>query len=315
MRRLVLSLGVMGAALAVLRAEDPQTPPSVISEDITIRGRAPREAALGPLPAPPSKAAAREVIQSLRIYKNDYRKGGATIRIPETLRRLDRPFPEPPYLTFPTRAFPRPYKRWRFEVFEQTRIVWRIEGDTRGDPDSGGETDEAQARPSTSVPEEIAWDGLASSGRLAIRVGEAYGLRFTGIDGKREYSMASEPIEFTSLALPQGFAGTRLEAANALIFIAERAALAETSQPYIQEIADRFRRYSPKAEKYRFVLYQENPRSKLAAARSSALRRQFADILLVNPSRIAVEVLGWGERGDVLACVIPSETGALLDQQ
>lgn len=301
MKRRVLSLAVMVAAVAVLRAEDPRTPPTVISEDITIRGRAPREAALGPLPAPPSKAAAREVIQSLRIYRNDYRKGGATIRIPETLRRLERPFPEPPYLTFPTRAFPRPYKRWRLEVLEQARAVWRIEGDAQGE--------------TASAPEEIAWDGLDSSGRLAIRVGEAYGLRFTGIDGGGEYSVASEPIEFTSLALPQGLAGTRLEAANAVIFITERAALAETSQPYIQEIADRFRRYNPKAEKYRFVLYQENPRSKLAGARAGALRRQFADILLVNPNRIVVEVLGWGERGDVLACVIPSETGALLDQE
>lgn len=278
------------AAWTATAAEDAGK--SVVSQDITIKGKASSAPAVR-VPAPaPEKAVLDEVLESLGIYRGRHAPTTPKSVLKPAAKRLLKPFPEAPFLTFSPRSFPKAHDRWTFEVLSGESPVWRTEGVGR-------------------LEEELRWDGRDLQGRMA-RAAESYWFRFTAFRGEEESALSSEPVELPSLAYAGAKGERRLEAASRLIFAPGRSDLASGATDYLSAMGDRLRREDPRKRPYRIELHQKGAPSKLSRARAEALRRFFSSYLVVSPERVSVEVLGASERGEAASCVVPPDEGPRL---
>lgn len=261
---------------------------AVITQDISIKAKSAGPAL--PLPRPgPDKAVVDEVVGSLKIMSTDHSVRAASVEIPGSAKKLARPFPEAPYLTFSPRAVTAPYDLWTFEVLEGAETIYRQDGTGK-------------------VVETLEWDGTGASGEEAARVGKTYMFRFTGRRGPERFVLTSEPARLKSLAVREYLGGTRLEVSNEELFEKGQGKLSAGAGEYLRPMADRLRRLSLKDD-YKLELRQADPDGALAQARAKALRKFFADSLLINAGRIQVERLGYGNRGDVTAALLPADKG------
>lgn len=291
-----LGLALLAASPAgAAKAKSGEDKDSVVSQDIVIRGKGRPTPALPPPPTAPEKPVFDEVLHSLDLYKARYKPRGPKVRVAGGTQRLERPFPEPPYLVFSPETFPYPYARWTFEVLADGRPLWRAEGEGRAE-------------------QRLSWDGSDANGRFAARAGQAYQFRFTGMrkDGE-ESSISSEPVELVSLSFREPLGGTRVEVSNAALFAPEKAAFRKEADAYLAELAERMRRVNPGEKPYRVELYQRKPGAKLAKSRAAALRRFLSKALVISPQRVRVELLPWGSRGDVASCLLPREEAPALE--
>ena len=273
-------------ALSVQAKEDA----SIIKQDITIKGKS---AAGLPIAVPePSAdpAVVNEVINSLDVIAKPHEAAPIEIKLDATSRRLRRPFPEPPFLSFAPKNGGKAYDRWTFEVLEGETVLWKTEGEG-------------------AMIERVEWDGTGTSGAMAARAGGRYHFVFSGRRGSESYSIASRPIELKSLGFKETLGGFNLEVDNRLIFKPGKSAFSDESKIYLDEIADRMRRVNLKDQIYRFALYQEKPESPLAKARAAALVKFFSRYLLISPSRITLDVRSVRDRGDSFSCQLPAEMG------
>jgi hypothetical protein len=272
-------------AVAAAAAKD-----SDLRQDISIRGKAAAGAGVQ-VSAPRADAAVTaEVVDSLDLTRKAHRAAVPHATVAGGGERLERPFPEAPFLTLSPRTAADAYDRWSFEVYDGTRLVHRQEGNGR-------------------LYEKLEWDGSGDAGRLVVQAGSSYAFRFTGWDGDRAFVISSDPVRLASLAYKEFLGETHLEAANDVLFTAGEASFKPGSDRFLTAMGDRMRRSNVQGEPYRLVLYQAKPRSASAAARGRLLRKYFAGYLVINPERVRVDVLSLGVRGDVTACVLPPERG------
>jgi hypothetical protein len=219
----------------------------------------------------------------------------ASVQVPGS-EKLKKPFPEAPYLAFSPRSVTAPYDLWTFEVIEgPAEVLMRQDGTGK-------------------VVEPLEWDGAGPSGQDAIRVGRTYYFRFTGRRGPESFVLTSEPVTLTSLALRDYLGGGRLEVSNDELFVRGKAKLKPEAARYLRPVADRLRRL-PSAEPYRLELCHAKPGSALAKDRADALKRWFAEALLINAARVVVALRSDAERGDVAAWVLPADQGEVLREE
>jgi hypothetical protein len=277
--------------------EKPGPNEAVVSEDFVIKGKK----AGGPavwVPQPGvEKPVIDEVIQSLDIVTKDHKPSLPRLQIPAEVRKLHRPFPTPPLVSFDPEGFARPYREWMFEIVDASdeRVVWQTEGTRR-------------------VVETVTWDGRDGQGHMAARVGGRYYFRFTGTKGDEGSTLVSEPVEITSLDYTESMGNTRLEVANSLIFGEKSEKLLRSAAEYLNLMAAALARAHPKGKDagYQLELHHPSPEGKLAKARAKTLRSYLSAYLVVMPSKIAVDVQPPGERGDITACVLPPGKGAAI---
>lgn len=279
---------LLAAALSVSAAEER----AVIKQEISIKGGPAGQAM--PLPPPgPERPVVDEVIDSLKIMNKTHAARAASVQVPGS-EKLARPFPGAPYLVFSPRSVSAPYDLWTFEVVEgANEVLMRQDGTGK-------------------VVEPIEWDGTGPSGEDAVRVGRSYFFRFTGRRGPESFVLTSEPVRLKSLALREYLGGTRLEAANAELWVPKKAKLRpDAAEKFLRPMADRLRRLAS-AEPYKLELRHPAPSTALAKDRADALRRWFADALLINAGRVVVSVHSEALRGDVTACLLPADRGETL---
>lgn len=264
-----------------------------IREEIAVRAEAPA----GPAVIAPAPRAGRpvtdEAIRALDLESFE-RRARPAARLAPGLKRLKRPFPEPPYLSLSPRAVVARYDRWAFEVFCADQLVRREDGDGR-------------------LAQRLDWDGSGEGTSPAVRVDAPCRFRFTGWDGPASFTLESEPIVLASLALKEFLGDTRLEVSNAVLFEPGKAAISSQGKSYLDALSDRMRRAPVRAEEsYKLTLYHDTPQGKLARARAVALQRLLAKALVINPRRVEVSVLAVDTRGAVLSCLLPAERGAAI---
>ncbi len=282
--RLLLSLALSISAFG----DSPKDRPE-IREEVTVRAKGGGP----PLQLPPptaDKAVLQEVLSSLKLLRDG--PPAATVRLSAWARRLELPFPEPPYLALSPKAVAADHDSWAFEVLEEGRVVWRSEGRGR-------------------IAERIAWEGTGPAGEMAARVGRSYQFRFTG-RGEKPFVISSEPLALKSLSYRDNLGRLRLEAAVSELFQEGKAAWRAGSDKYLAALAGRLRLLDPRSEPALFVLYAEKPKSALARARARTLRLYFSKRLLVAPSLVAVDILARAGREEAVACLLPPEAGAAI---
>lgn len=286
---MMLLLLHMGAAIALA---EPQR--ELIKEDITIRSRG---ASAGPAVAVPSAAAdpavLREALESLDVYRAEHKAATGIVRMEAARRRLERPFPEAPYLSFnASLAAPR-FDRWLFEVIDKNaEVLWQTSG----------------AGPAGRID----WDGSGAGEKLIARVGGEYRFRFSSWISGEERTLESEPVRLASMSYKEFMGDQQLEVDNALLFAKDSPKWAPTATRYLGAMAARMRRVAIKEHLYRLTLRQRDAGSAVARARARALSKELARQLVIAPARVKVAVSGEGERGDVTAVTLPPEKGASL---
>lgn len=306
MRKSPLAAIVFSALCASVPAwaAEPSDKPSkgqgeaTLSEDFVIRGKK----AGGPniwVPQPVvEKAVVTEVIESLDIYKGDHRPAIPKVQVPAEAKRLRRPFPTPPLLSFDPETLSRPFRSWTFEILEAPgeKAVWRAYGSRR-------------------VVDPLSWDGRDNEGRMTARVGGRYYFQFTGTQGEEGYTLVSEPVEITSLNFQENLGNIRMEVSNSLIFGEKSSKLRRVAADYLNLIAAALARAHPRGKdnRYDLLLCQDEPGSKLAKARAGTLRSYFSSYLVVKPDKIVVDLQPVGDRGDITACVLPPGKGAAFN--
>ena len=262
----------------------------VLQEDITIRGKAAR----GPgvrMPGPAADAAVvQEVVGSLGVLRPEAASRTVKLPLQATARRLARPFPQPPFLSF-TPSPPVRCERWTFAVRSGSEVLWRTEG-------------------AGVAGERLEWDGTGPSGEMAARAGGRYGFRFTCLREGLESVIESEEVDLPSLAFREFIGEQRLEVSNGRLFLDDGAALGPQAEPFLAAMADRMRRVAMPEGRYQLILYQPQPRSGLARRRARAVARALAQKLVISPSQIEVDLQTAGRRGDAAVCVLPPEQGA-----
>ena len=263
-------------------------------QEITIKGKGPG----GPpvrLPAVgPDAAVADEVAQSLQILRVEHKPPSPELRVPGgPAKRLSRPFPEPPFLTFNPKIYSQPYERWVFEVFEGERAMSRRSGHGR-------------------ASEIIDWDGTDDAGRIAARVGQAYHFRFTGVQGGEELSLTSEVVGLNSLLYRESLGDVHMEVGVPMLFATGKAALLESAAPYLRALSDRLRRLNPALGPLRLTLFQREPRGRLAMRRAKAVKAFLLKSLIVHASRLEIDLSEPSDRGEILAAVLPPDGGAVI---
>lgn len=285
----MMPLLLLSAALA---AEEKGT--AVIKEDISVRARGAGPAL--PLPAPKAdRAVVDEVVGSLKIMRKEHAVSASDVDMPGS-EKLSQPFPGSPYLTFWPRSVTTPYDLWTFEVVDGAgQTLWRQDGTGR-------------------VVEPLEWDGGGPSGEDAVRVGGSYHLRFTGRHGAETFTVATKPAALKSLATREFLGGTRLEVGNDELFESGAARFKAGADKYLRVMADRLRRLPPKGG-YRLELRGPKPEGETARRRADALRKWFADQLVINAALVRVETAALGERGDVTACLLPADKGDAFHQE
>lgn len=279
------------AAAAALAAEPPSKK-TEISQDITVHGKASGPALAVPPPSP-SKPVVNEVLNSLTLGRGE----GAppeTVRVTPESTRLERPFPEPPFLALSPENIRALYDSWTFEVRAvDGEIVSRAEG-------------------IGLLREKVDWDGAGPDGRLSIAAGRRYRYRFVGRRGGREFVVESDPVTLKSFTHREYAGETRLEAAVEEIFADGKSSFATGAERYLDAMADALRAGEARADgTYRFELYSPKPREKLAAARVKALKKRLAASLRADPDKVKVSPLP-AERGEGLAALVPPSKGARL---
>lgn len=284
---------VLGLLLAVSpAAEDGKKPETVLRQDITIKGR---PASGPPAWVPPpgvEKPVLDEVKKSLDLYKTDYKAAAARLKIASILRRLQSPFPAPPFLNLSARTVRQRHDSWLFEVLERDSVIFRTE-------DEG------------PLEDDVEWDGTDSAGKVVARVGGRYRFRFTGLRGQDDFTLESEEAELTSMIYREGMGNIRMEVSNALLFSPKSSRLLPKAEEYLGRMASRLGR-SGDPGGFTILLYQEAPESALSRKRAAALAKYFAEYLLLSPSRFSVDVRAAGERGDCTACILPPGKGERL---
>ncbi len=279
---------------AAARAADPaSTGKSDLSQNITVVGKAAAPALSVPPPAP-SKPVVDEVLHSLALGRGAGPAGPETVHVAPETSRLERPFPEPPFLALSPENIRALYDAWTFEILsDDGEIATRSEG-------------------VSILRESIDWDGSGPDGRLVIAAGRRYHYRFTGRRGGREFAIESDPVLIKSFTRREYAGETRLEAAVDEIFSDEKSSYATGAERYLNAMAEALRAGDARADgTYKFELYTKAPRGKLAGARIKALKKTFASALLVDPKRLKISPMPV-ERAEALAAFVPPSKGARI---
>ncbi|MFA5141058.1 MAG: hypothetical protein WC728_17660 [Elusimicrobiota bacterium] len=273
-------------------AEREKKPETLLKQDITIKGR---PASGPPVWVPPpgvEKPVLDEVKKSLDLYKTDYKAVASRLKIASILRRLEQPFPAPPFLALSARTVRQRHDRWLFEVLEGDSVVYRTE-------DEG------------PLEDDVEWDGTDSAGKVVARIGGRYRFRFTGLRGSDDFTLESEDAELKSMIYREGMGNIRMEVSNALLFAPGSPKLLQKAEGYLGPMASRLGRTGDPGG-FTLLLYQAAPESALSRKRAATLVKYFADYLLLSPSKFKVDVRAAGERGDCTACVLPPGKGERL---
>jgi hypothetical protein len=292
MRLLALAAAALWASPAAGPAPEKEKG-SVVSQNITIKGKA---AHGPPVTVPPpmlDKAALDEVARSLEFLNSKHQPSLADIPASSAAKNLLKTFPEPPYLLFQPRWFPYPADAWRFEVLADGKVVFRVQG--RGKP-----------------AEAIGFDGVDSVGRVLVRAGQKLRWRFTGFDAGSELALQSVEIEALSLSYKDTWGALHLEAPNSKIFVAGEPRLSDEGAEFLAEMASRMDRLIGRSKVHPVVLFQAEPDSRLAQGRAKALAAYFSKHLLLSPELISVDLRPVDDRGDVTACEFPPDKGAVI---
>ena len=286
---MISALLLAAAALAADPVKDQ------ISEDITVRGKASGPALALPRPAA-SKPIIDEVLSSLPLGRGEGPRPETVRMAPET-SRLEKPFPEPPFLALSPENIHALYDSWTFDVLSRGgEIVSRAEGVGR-------------------LHESVDWDGAGPDGRLEIAAGRSYRYRFTGRRGRRTFVVESAPVTLKSFTRREYAGETRLEVALEEIFADASAAFAAGAERYLGAMADALRAGDARPDgSHKFELYQKEPRGKLAAARAKALAARLAAALHADPAHVKIAVLP-AERGAALAAFAPPAKGERLGNE
>lgn len=269
---------------------------SEMSQNITVVGRAAVPALAVPPPSP-SKPVVDEVLQSLALGRGEGPAGPEVVRVTPETARLERPFPESPFLALSPENIRALYDSWTFEVrSDNGEIATRSEG-------------------VSILRDSIDWDGSGPDGRLVLTAGRRYHYRFTGRRGGREFVIESDPVLIRSFTRREYAGETRLEAAIEEIFTDGKASYATGASRYLDAMADALRAGDARADgTYKFELYTKEPRGKLAAARAKALAKTFGRALLVEPKRVIVSPMPV-ERGEALAAFVPPAKGPRIGNE
>lgn len=273
---------------AALQAKESDA--SALQQDISIRGKAAAGAGVQVSAPRADRAVADEVINSLDLTRKSQRAPVPHATVSGSSQRLERPFPEPPFLTLSPRTASDAYDRWTFEVFDESERVYSQSGNGR-------------------LREALVWDGAGEAGGTAVRVERSYSFRFTGWDGDRAFVISSDPIRLSSLSYREFLGETHLEVSNEAVFSEGEASFAAGSSRFLNALGERLRRANLQGQPYRLTLYHDKPRGKLASARGRLVKKFFAKYLVITPERVEVDVLSAGARGEALACVLPPERG------
>lgn len=276
--------------------EPPAKNKSEMSQNITVVGRASVPALAVPPPSP-SKPVVDEVLRSLSLGRGAAPAGPETIHVSPETARLERPFPEAPFLALSPENIRALYDAWTFEVrSDDGGIATRSEG-------------------VSILRESIDWDGSGPDGRLVLVPGRRYHYRFTGRRGGREFAIESDPVLIESFTRREYAGETRLEAAIEEIFTDGKASYATGAERYLDAMAEALRAGDARADgTYKLELYTRKPRSKLALARAKALAKTFGQALLVEPRRVKVSPMPV-ERGEALAAFVPPAKGPRIGNE
>ncbi|HXT02146.1 MAG TPA: hypothetical protein VN915_15840 [Elusimicrobiota bacterium] len=269
---------------------------SEMSQNITVVGRAAAPALAVPPPSP-SKPVVDEVLRSLALGRGEGPAGPEVVHVSPESFRLERPFPDAPFLALSPENIHALYDSWTFEVLsDDGEIATRSEG-------------------VSILRESIDWDGSGLDGRLVLIAGRRYRYRFTGRRGGREFVVESDPVLIKSFTRREYAGETRLEAAIEEIFTDKTASYATGAERYLDAMADALRAGDARADgTYRFELYTKDPRGKLAAARAKALAKLFGKGFLVEPARVKVQPMPV-ERGEALAAFVPPAKGPRIGNE
>jgi hypothetical protein len=283
-------------ASAVLAADTPSSGSSEMSQNITVVGKAAAPSLSVPSPSP-SKPVVDEVLQSLSLGRGAGPSGPETVHVSPETSRLERPFPEAPFLALSPENIRALYDAWTFQILsDDGQIATRSEG-------------------VSILRESIDWDGSGTDGRLALVAGRRYHYRFTGRRGGREFAVESDPVLINSFTRREYAGETRLEAAVEEIFPEGKSSYATGAERYLNAMAEALRAGDARADgTYKFELYAKQPRGKLAAARAKALAKSFAAALLVEPKRVKISPMPV-DRGEALAAFVPPSKGARLGNE
>jgi hypothetical protein len=283
-------------AAAALAADRAPAGSSDLSQNITVVGKAAAPRLSVPPPAP-SRPVVDEVLQSLALGRGEGPPGPETVRVSPETSRLDRPFPEAPFLSLSPENIRALYDAWTFAVLsDDGEYATRSEG-------------------VSVLREGIDWDGSGPDGRLVLVAGRRYHYLFTGRRGGREFVIESDPVTIKSFTRREYAGETRLEAAIEEIFPQGKSTYATGADRYLNAMADALRAGDARADgTYRFELYSKSPRGTLARARARALVKTFAAALLVEPARVKVSPMPV-ERGEALAAFVPPAKGPRLGNE
>src|SRR4051812_47886732 len=112
---------------AALTAE-PSGGKAEMSQNITVVGKASAPPLSVPSPSP-SKPVVDEVLRSLSLGRGADPSGAETVRVSPEASRLERPFPEPPFLALSPENIRALYDAWTFEVrSDDGELAARSEG-------------------------------------------------------------------------------------------------------------------------------------------------------------------------------------------
>ena len=277
-------------------AADSSSGKSEMSQNITVVGKAAAPTLAVPPPSP-SKPVVDEVLQSLSLGRGAGSSGPETVHVSPETSRLERPFPEAPFLALSPENIRALYDAWTFEIrSDDGELATRSEG-------------------VSILRESIDWDGSGPDGRLALVPGRRYHYRFTGRRGGREFAIESDPVTIQSF-LRREYAGeTRLEVAIDEIFPDGKSSYATGAERYLNAMAEALRAGDARADGiFKFELYTKVPRGKLVAGRVKALAKTFASALLTDPKRVIIQPMPV-ERGEALAAFVPPSKGARLGNE
>ena len=289
----VLSL-LLGAALAAHAAGAKGK--SEMSQNITVVGRAAVPALAVPPPSP-SKPVVDEVLRSLALGRGETGSSPETVHVTPESSRLERPFPDAPFLALSPENIRALYDAWTFEIrSDDGEIATRSAG-------------------VSILRDSIDWDGSGPDGRLVLAHGRRYRYKINGRRGGREFVIESDPVLIRSFTRREYAGETRLEAAVEEIFPDGKSSYATGAERYLDKMAAALRAGDARADgTYKLELYTKEPRSKLAAARAKALARTFGQALLVEPKRVIVSPMPV-ERGEAVAAFVPPAKGPRIGNE
>ncbi|MFA6028729.1 MAG: hypothetical protein WC969_02615 [Elusimicrobiota bacterium] len=291
-----LLLAALLAAAPPAAQDDAKPGEAVVRQDITIKGKGPAAPPARVPPPLPDAAVVDEVVESLELYRGERRTELPKLRLLALQRRLDRPFPEAPFLVLSPRAATQSFERWSFEVFCEgrgERALWRADGSGR-------------------LVEPLEWNGADALGRTILRAGDRCRFLFAGVNAGARVVLESEPVETSSLAYRDNLSTLRMEAALGRIFPPGSSEPYPEAADYLAPMAERLERSLPPGAPLRLELRQKAPDSALAQRRAEELVRALSNDRVLSRERFRVERMAPGERGEVVACELPPDKGATI---